>query len=503
MKSVLLKLKNLLSSRAAAVVTFLFINILVCGLPRSAFAQETLMLDRALQLTLENYESLKVAGLRLERARQEEDRVKSQLGWTLGGQLGQNRDISIIGEPIDRTDASANLGRKLESGSSVELGASYVREDSSLTFFRSIPNPADTTNLDLSLRKPLKKGADNPVYQADLVSAEAGAAIAEADRDRVRDDLARRTIELFYAATLTRVRMENAERSLNRAKRLRSYIRSNARLGISEKKDTLQAEAQLRQREAELRGLLVAWKQQRTDLNRLMGLDWAAEFVPLLADSTRPISRDYALMLDEVKQNSSDLRKNHAQIRIAEAAMVRARDAHKDNLDLIFSIGNRTRSGPVTGGVINDSDVIGGVRLEYTRNLDKRGSVAEVTQAQLDRDIALEEILRIEEDLSYNLSSLLAEIDATHSALAGYRISVNSEQKKLDEAIRRYRSGRTDTDQLIQFEGDLFAAELLLERQAIELARRHSDLALLRGSLWRRADAVHAPVNTAEGNLNK
>jgi outer membrane protein TolC len=61
---------------------------------------------------------------------------------------------------------------------------------------------------------------------------------------------------------------------------------------------------------------------------------------------------------------------------------------------------------------------------------------------------------------------------------------VKSENRKLAEAEQRFRAGRTDTDQLIQFEAELASAELAYELQRIELARRDRKLALLRGSLW-------------------
>ena len=90
------------------------------------------------------------------------------------------------------------------------------------------------------------------------------------------------------------------------------------------------------------------------------------------------------------------------------------------------------------------------------------------------------------EDLKYDLSSLLAEIEVANHALKAYQQSVKSENSKLKEAEQRYRAGRTDTDQLIQFEAELAAAELAYELQRIELARRDRNLDLLRGTVWKQ-----------------
>jgi len=86
--------------------------------------------------------------------------------------------------------------------------------------------------------------------------------------------------------------------------------------------------------------------------------------------------------------------------------------------------------------------------------------------------------------LQYELSSLLAETKAGQSALNAYQQSARSEKKKLNEALQRYKEGRADTDQLIQFESQLSLAELSVELQKIELLRRFYGLNLLRGELW-------------------
>ncbi len=462
----------------------------------SAVADEALTFGQVLQRVLDTDPSLQVAAMKVQRARQENPRVESQLGWALEGQAGVARDTnSLLGTPTDRSDASANLDRKLASGGSVGLGAGYTREDFGSTFSPIIPNPADSTSVDLNYRLPLGQGKGNPDYHQGLVSAAAGVEIAEADWEAQRDQLARKTADLFFTATLTQARLKSAERAIARAERLKRYIRRNAALGIAEKKDRLQAEAQLRTQIAGHRRFQVAWEQQRTELNRLMNRPWDAEFVPVLADSFVPVTEDFRKLLEEAEDNNSDLRRNRARVSQAEAAIARARDAARNKMDVVLSVGNKTLSGNTLFGSISRSERIGGVRLEYRYPMDKRGFDAEINQALLDRSIALREISSVRLDLRYNVSSLLAEIGAAQYALEGYRLSLESEKQKLGEAEERYRTGRTETDKLIQFESDFYLAELSLEQQKIDLARKHTDLDILHGTLWRTV----APSDTREG----
>ncbi len=470
---------------------------LVCLAPLAVYvnaaATERLTFEQVLQRALDTYPALRIAELQLERARQENARVESQLGWNLGAQAGASRDVSIIFTPTDRTDVSANVSRKLSSGASIDIGAGLTREETTETFTPLIPNPSTTGAVDLSYRQPLARGAGNPSYNQGLVTAEAQVRIADADRRAAHDRLARQTADLFYAAGTTAARINNAERAIDRARRLKRFIQYNARLGLAERKDLLRIEAELRTRVAERRGLLVLWRQQRTSLNRLMGRPWDTELEPLIGDIFPPVTEDFSALLAEAERHSPDLLRNRAQVRATEAAIARSRDAQRDNVDLVLSLGNRTRSGDVLGDTIGDSEIVGALRLEYNRSLDRRGVDAEVRQALLDRDIALQDIKVVRHDLSYGLSGLLTEIDAGRTALRSYRARLAAERAKLADAEKRYRQGRIDTDRLIDFEGDLYAAELSLEQQLVELARRYTDLELLRGTLW-RAITPRAPL---------
>lgn len=460
----------------------LLFSLLVVG---PAWAADSLPLELALRRVLETYPPLQVAELRAQRARWERAKVESQLGWTLTGQAGALHDLSFLGTPVDRADIGTGLERKLSTGASVGLGAKYVYENNALTFSPLLPNPSYSTNLDLYYRHPLGQGADNPDYKQGLVSAKAGENIAGAERRTLRDQVVRQTIDLFYASALTRTRMQYARQTIDRAKRLKKYIQDNARLGLTEEKDLLQAEAQLRAHLAEHKGLQVLWEQQRTALNHLMGRPWNAEFKPLRNGPFSPVAENFPSLLEEVTDNSMELQKYQARVRLAEAAIVRRRDANKSKWDVVLSVGNRSKRGDdPSGNTIDVSDVAGGLRLEYRRALDRQGPDAELSQALLDRSIALQEIQAVQLRLRYELSGLLAEINATHSALDSYRRRLSSEGKKLKEARQRYRAGRTDTSRLIQFENELHLATLAVEQQKIDLARKHVRLELLRGTLW-------------------
>ena len=446
---------------------------------------QTISLDQLIQKVMDHYPSLKTAAIQVERARQENIKVETQLAWQLVAKGGVSRNMSLFGTPTDRLDVSGNLKRGLESGGSLSFNANLNREDATTTFSPSLPNPSITSSVDVSYRQPLAKGANNPAYAQAIEVADANKMISYAEQQDRHDQLASQIIELYIAAITTHARINNTQQAINRSQRLKAYIKDRSSLGLSEDKDLLQVKAQLSRQQAEFQGLQVVWEKQRIALNRLMGRDWAAPLVLILDDKIQLPAQPDDELYQQVKKHSPEMAKINQQLKLADAAIKLGRDAKKDGLDLLMYLGNQTYGGDTATGSQTESEVFGGLSIEYNRGLDKSGYDAEIYQAQLDRGIALQNKKQIMEDLYYDLSSLLAEIKASNMAVNAYKISVNNEHKKLKEAEQRYKSGRTDTDQLIQFESQLSQAKLAYELQKIELNRRHHNLSLLLGLLWK------------------
>ena len=173
--------------------------------------------------------------------------------------------------------------------------------------------------------------------------------------------------------------------------------------------------------QAERGGLLMAWKKQEISLNRLMGKKWDSPFSSVTRVSMNLPEESEALILAQVQQRSPALLSVEAQLLLAESAIKVRRDAKQDNLDLILSVGNKTNEGDTLIGSTSESELVGSVQLEFNRGMDKSGFDAELYQSQIDRGIALQNKQQVLEDLTYELSSLLAEFKAGNRFYCGWR----------------------------------------------------------------------------------
>ncbi len=466
----------------------LFSNVLVLAIFSQAithtYAKEAniLSLDDAVKQILKQYPSIKIARLEVEQARQEFSKIESQLGWVLNAQSGISRDVATFDIPRERFDASVNLSSINKSGSSIELSGDYAYEESDTSVIPSLVNPSERTRLDLNYRIPFAQGADNPNYNEGLELAKAGFDITLADKINQTDALISLTANLFYDAAATVARIDDANASIKRSLRLLQYVEKNKSLGLVERKDYLDANALYMNRIAERDNLLVIWSRQRSELNRLIGFKASNEFSPDIAEQKRELVRDN--ILSRVYEVSPTLQFQLALLKQTESEIILANDAKKDQLDLVLSVGARNTSGDTALGSVSSDEWAGGARLEYRFSFDQRGFDADLYQKVLRKQSVEEEITRIKTEIDYDVDSLLEQIKRSETSIKSIKKRLSIEKEKVTEAFERYKTGRSNTTELIDNENALFASSLLYKTRSIELSRMYSELDLLLGELW-------------------
>jgi outer membrane protein TolC len=482
---------SLTAFQSLGLVILLTLSVTVSAAEKT----EALTFSQALQKVIDTYPTLDIARLQVEQARQDMLKVESTLGWQLSAEGGLNHDVSTFGVPSDVADAFAGLNRTLRSGDSLGISGRYRYEDSEATISPLLPNPSERINLDLNYRMPFGQGRDNPQYTQGRVTAEATVLLQKANELSVREQLAKQTQDVFYSVASVRAQLATAQSAVDRARRLKRYVSERLELGLAEEKDILQSDAQLQSRLSDLRTLQVAWEQQRTTLNRLMGRPWDAEFNPVL-DTTPlviPKGEPKPALVKEAEANSPGLLTNQARVIQNEADLELRRDSRKDKFDVVVSVGGRTASGDNAAGFVDENDLAGGVRLEYQQALDKRGLDAGIYQAQLNLQIARQDERKIRDDLHYTVTGLLSEVKANQVSLTAHQRRLVSEEKKVNEALERYRVGREATDRLIQFENEMQVARLALEQDRIALERRLTNLSILLGRIWQSVNYDKGP----------
>jgi len=463
---------------------------------------EQLSLQQVLQKVIDHYPSIQSASLQVEKASQENIKAESQLAWQMNGNAGVSRDTGLFGTSSDRVNLGAGVNRRLENGGVLGFNASISRDDAEEAFAPTIPNPVTKTRVDVNYRQPLQKGSENAQYEESKTAAQAQLQLVQSDKVALYDALATEVIDLYLATSITEARLQNSQNKIDRGLRLKKYINNEVQLGLSEEKDILQVNARLEADRAEKQSLEVLLKRQIISLNRLMDRPWDKSFSIDLQLTNMPETK-YDIAYQKAIKQSTQLKQIDARLMLAESAIRLSRDQRENELDLVMYLGNESNQGDLAVGDYDESGIVGGISLEFKRALDKSGLDAELRQAHLDRELALQDKKLVLQNLQYTVASLLAELQSTELAVKAFNKSVNAEKSKLVEARHRYKDGRIETDLIIEFEGQLANAELAYELQKIELARRYYQLNLLDGSLWKnivRTDTAYLTTRSQEIN---
>ncbi|GMT39269.1 MAG: hypothetical protein IEMM0001_0004 [bacterium] len=429
------------------------------------------------------YPNLQSAILQIQRSTLELNRIYATLGWNAIASTSFSHDLAVFGTPANILIARGALTRKLASGDSITLDASYNRTDNDVVFIPSLPNPSNDSAVNLSYRRPLLKGAGNIEYQSLQDAARARIDSSKADEYKLRDVLARQIATLYFGLATIEVNLANTRDGIDRLRRLHKYVARNKKLGISEEKDILQSQARLDRKLAALTALETARNQQLYNLNRLMNIPATTQFTSRLNYSKQDVpSRQ--ILHDEVFNYSPSLRNAYASKKVAESNIKIQRDNKKDIIDVIVSVGARVKTGPAENTYVDRSDLAGKVGLEYRAALDKQGLHATLQQALLNRDIADNQIRQLGIDLNNEIDRLRGLIDDQKKSITSNIRLKRAEQKKFDEAVSRFRTGRTTTADLIIFEEDLSLAESALANSQVDLVSTQNELARLRGVVW-------------------
>ncbi len=439
--------------------------------------------ETVLARVIEAYPNLQSAILQVQRSVLELDRIYATLGWQASADTGFSHDLGGFGTPADTVTARGALTRKLESGDRITLDASYVRTDNEIVFINTLPNPSNDSAINLSYRKPFQKGAGNVEYHSLEEAAKAQVSATQAEEFELKDLLAKQVANLYFGLATIEVNHVNNSEGIDRLRRLLEYVARNKKLGISEESDILQSQARLDRKLAALAILETARNQQLYNLNRLMNISATARYSSRL-DYTKKEIPARNILHEQVFSYSPALNKAQAAKQTAESNIKIQRDNKKDTLDVIVSVGARAKTGPTEKTDIDETDFAGKVGLEYRAALDKSGLRAALQQALLSRDIADNQIRQLDIDLNNEIDRLLGLIRDQKKSIRSNTRLMQAEKMKFDEAVSRFRTGRTTTADLIIFEEDLSVAESALANSQVDLISTLNELARLRGTIW-------------------
>ncbi len=472
------------------------------GLTARDAAAETLTPQQALEKAAQQNPALKASLLDIKAAKlavaaEQNARVPVLVAATSG------EYTESIG-PTDRTDseairASTGVQLKTDVGTTIETGVQsdvVWRNLTGTTPASQATGPTFGTSLYLTARQPLLRGLGSDVVLAPLAQAESAAKQAEREQELETSQTALDVLsaywELWYADRAVGVQ----ERSLEVATKqvADAKLKAGSELGTGSQVDVLQFASSLASIKDSLSQAKTARATRAIALGRLLGVP--ADEAVLLATTQDAPSMSGAppakALRAALMAGSKELAALRAQVEIAEARLLVAKDADKPRLDAFgsFSIGanwatDDAYEGLGVAGGRPAFTVLAGLELEAPLGESRATSEAARARAQLDAaklryEARVDAIDAEAATLAVSLDSAQTQVD-----LAGERADI---ARQLAEAERaRLVLGSTTPVNVVLAEQNLREAELrklraVVDQTTTQLSLEHTAGALLAGA---------------------
>ena len=438
---------------------------------------------------------LQASRLQTRMRQAETAQVEGALDTRYGVTAGISNEKAPTTSPFAATETNAafiagNVVKPFADGSTLTGTVKYNRAElvypaSVNPAFQSKPNPLYQHQIDLIYRYPLAAGKGNPNY---TYQKEAGGAEEKAAALRVavlQEQLAAQAIGLYGQLVLNDLSVALAEDALLRARQLLKNQKKRERFGLVETEDRYQTEALVAARKLQLAQAVAAKKAAQTALNRLMYQD---ADTPLSVSFSVPEVRitTVADMLAKAEAKRPVFQVLDAQYAAAESRLNMAQAAGDYQLDLVGQVGTRALDGSAgtafaQGFTVDDRYI--GFSVEFSDVVGNRANHAAIEKSMLALESIQVERSKARLNLESEIARLVDSIRNTEITLKASARQVQAERKKYQAQLQRYKKGRTPTSVIIQFEGDLRAAELRHLIQKVKQGIDKYQLALAMGEL--------------------
>ncbi|MDT8375325.1 MAG: TolC family protein [Mariprofundaceae bacterium] len=468
-------------------------------MPGAVSAQSISLADVIIE-TFANNPDIPLSRLNRDFAKTEQQRIEGMLDPNLSTRIGYSDEKVTTPNPFAANNTqlgqlSGSIAQPLSDGSTLTGSLNYNRTmlgypSSVPAAFQSSINPIYQNQIDLTYRYPLLRGHGNPAYHEQMAASRQDEEAALWRVEMLKEQLAEQATAAYFQLAADDLALKLAGDAVHRAEKLLQYQKMREQFGLIERSDRLQTEALLATRRMELTLAEATSMQGRTNLNRLMLRTPDAPLVPDMNKGLFSAEEAEEMSLDELLAEAEKVRPAfravEASLAASNARLAAARDQHETQIDLVGQLGSRAldaSAGKTLGQGFTLNDRFVSLSVELSDTLTGNTTRASIRQAELGRQQAMLERLQLRESVKSRLANSITTVNSSRKTVAAAIQRARAEKNKFNAEMNRYRNGRSDTATLIQFEGELRAAELQAAIQQVSLILARHQLALARGAM--------------------
>ncbi|MFQ5952654.1 MAG: TolC family protein [Candidatus Omnitrophota bacterium] len=374
----------------------------------------------------------------------------------------KRQELSVFAPDDDQTNVySAGITKKLPTGTELSATWSDTRNWNNTIFVTK--NPSHNAELTMEARQSVGQNFFGYVDRGNVTITEL--AIMNADlqtKDRIEAliaDAERAYIDLLY----TKKNQYIFERILQKATDLYENDKRSFDIGLLERVDLYNSEANVSRREAELLVAENNYKRAEENLKLIMNMGKDIHLISEEDLVTQPLEKDLPYCLNEAFLNRRDYQISKRDVEIKGLDLKLKENMKWPEIDLI---GTWAMNGlevkfekAFKKTTVNDNSYyFAGVEVSVpVENNQARG---DFKKSKYEKEKALTRLKEVERDIITEVGNAFNDVLAFQASTVFTRKAVDLELKKLNEEEKRYKYGRSSTKRLIDYQQDLLRAAL-------------------------------------------
>ena len=335
---------------------------------------------------------------------------------------------------------------------------------------------ADTT---MSLNQPLLKGFGPSVARRGLTTADLRRADAARQTRLMEQQVTIDVASAYYRLVAQQTLVDVAEKSLERARRLREASEAKMDAGLVSQLDVFRAQQLVTQAEIQLFDAQGAVEDARDQLSFLLGRDPGSSFdvVPEIRKDVEPVVADDAVTMALEKR--LDLQGAIADAADAESAAAYARNQLLPQFDVNLAL-TRRQTAPSLFSSFGFDGFQFVTFFTISMPVDRTPQAVDYQNALIDRDRRRREIDTIRKRIADDVKRAIRNRDRVLRTLAAAEVGVQIGEREVEVAQLRYERGLSNNLDVVSAETSLLNAE---SRRILALAESAISRLSLRATL--------------------
>lgn len=392
----------------------------------------------------------------------------------------KRQQLSVFSPDDNQTNEYyAGVSKKLPTGTQVGISADEKRLWSNSRFVEE--NPSHSMEMKLNARQNLAKNIFGYIDRKNVSIAKVAVEMADFEsKDRIENFIY--SVEKAYWDFVSKHdTLEIYAAILTKAKDLFEITNRNVDMGIQERVDIVASEANLNRMESEYLLSENDYREACENLKFLMNVNGDYSVKPLDGLSGTSLKGEFADYLNKAFSERRDYMAGKKNIEMRSLELKMTGNLKWPEIDLLGSLGVNGAQGKFNDAIDKLSggdNVFYYAGIEFSFPLENRDARSRNMKASYENEKAIVTLKKIERKIIVDVGNAFRRASTINESISYIKKTVDLQSEKLIEEEKRFKTGRSNTKNIIDYQADLLRSQL--EYTKFLLLKKNADIDLER-----------------------